>query len=396
MLAGTAHFHVRRGVVTTSFTYAPTYLADRRGFALDPALVLDGGSHHVTGLPASFADAAPDRWGRTLIGKRIRSVAREDGAASPMVTETDYLLGVSDLSRQGALRFRTSADDTFLSADRDVPKLIELPRLLNAASLVSGDQGDDLAAVKDLLDAGSGSLGGARPKASVRGDGGQLLIAKFPHADDAWNVAAWEMTALDLADRAGVAVPERRLAEVGPATVLLVDRFDRTGDGRRLPYISALSLVGGVDGDDFDYADVTAAIEEHGRARDLPDLFRRVVVSVALHNTDDHLRNLGCLRAAGGWGLAPSFDVNPNPDPARGRRTTIGGAERPADEPDGLLAFAGDCHLGTDDARRIIGEVLSVMARWRDVARSHRVPEREIVRFEESFEQQRRLLAAVV
>ena len=167
---------------------------------------LFGRSSTVPGLPGCFQDCSPDRWGRNLIEKRLRAFALREGTGQRTLTDVDYLLGVADLTRQGALRLRHGSDSVpsgpFIDPDTVVPKLLELPRLLAAADAVARDP-DDQTAVKDLLDAGSGSLGGARPKASVR-EGERLMIAKFPHRDDTWDVMAWEATALDLAEGADI------------------------------------------------------------------------------------------------------------------------------------------------------------------------------------------------
>jgi serine/threonine-protein kinase HipA len=394
---GSVFFHRRRRSLATTFTYDPSWLADRRSFALDPSLDLATGSHHVDGLPGAFGDGAPDRWGRNLIARRARAIALQVGGMAPSLSDADFLLGVSDLTRQGALRFRVEDGGPFLAPDHEVPKLIELPRLLHAAAEVSSGSEDDFEAVKALLDAGSGSLGGARPKATVREDDGRLLIAKFPHHHDDWAIGAWEKTALDLAERAGVVVPARRLVPLGPSPTLLLDRFDRTADGRRIPYISALTLLSGRDGDSFDYEDIAAQLEEFaaGDAAEFRALFRRVVVSVALHNTDDHLRNTGFLHLRDGWRLSPAFDVNPNPDRSERRQTTIGGAESADDEPEGLMRLAPWCHLGLDEARQVITEVLEATADWKRVAEQNNAPRVEINRFADILDGQRAALTAV-
>jgi serine/threonine-protein kinase HipA len=305
VLVGRAFFAVNRRGVSTTVRYDETYLSGRNGsFALDPALPLFTGQHAVAdGLPYCFTDCAPDRWGRNLIRKRLQALDAEAGRTRRDVTEIDYLLGVTDLTRQGALRFTepgSGPDGPFLAADPDVPKLLELPRLLHAAELVDLDEGDDLGAVKELLDAGTGSLGGTRPKALVR-DGDRILIAKFASPRDEWDVIAWEKTALDLAERAGIRVPNRRLQRINGKAVLLLDRFDRTDAGSRIPYMSAMTLLMARDGGsgDFDYVDLAEALTEHGDVtitQDLLELWRRVAFSVAIHNTDDHLRNHGFLR----------------------------------------------------------------------------------------------------
>lgn len=384
--AGTAYFtHGRRGV-TTSFVYDAAYLADPRSVDLEPALPLRSGQQYVDGLPGCFGDSAPDRWGRMLLDKRHRAAQRTADRRLPSLTDADHLVGVSDLTRQGDLRFSVDGGP-FLDPGHEVPKLVELPHLLDAADHAEG--GDDLAAVKELLDDGSGSLGGARPKASVRGDDDRLLIAKFPHRSDGWDVMAWEATVLDLAEAAGIRTPSRQLVRVGGRSVLLLERFDREPGGRRIGYLSAMSLLGTRDGDERDYLDIAEVLPEHGAqvTADLTELYRRVVLSVAVHSTDDHLRNHGFLRARGGWRLSPVFDVNPEPDPGRGRVTSIAGAVAPDDEPEGLLALAGECRLDAGEARAVVREVCGAVAGWREVARRHGISAGEQERFAEVLDE---------
>jgi serine/threonine-protein kinase HipA len=176
---GRAYVNTHRTSPSTSFEYDDRHLASSGAWAVSPDLAL-GQRTVTTGLPGTFADSAPDRWGRMLIERRIRSEALAADRTPPTVTEVDYLLGVSDASRQGALRFRTETDGPFLAESGDVPPMVDLPALLTAADQVSRLGVDDVAAVRALLDAGSASLGGARPKASVR-DRDRLMIAKFPH-----------------------------------------------------------------------------------------------------------------------------------------------------------------------------------------------------------------------
>ncbi|GAA1707217.1 HipA domain-containing protein [Fodinicola feengrottensis] len=384
--AGVAYFSRRRNVLSTTFRYDEEYLARRNAYAIDPAMPLTQGTHVIAGLPGSFADCSPDCWGKNLIAKRVRLRALRGGKTSSSLSENDYLLGVSDLTRQGALRFRTQPDGPYLNPDLTVATLVELPRLLRAADAVARDP-DDLSAVKDLLDAGSGSLGGARPKASVR-DGGRLFIAKFPHHSDEWDVIAWEKTALDLAQRAGIDVPARRLTAVGGRSVLMLERFDREAD-RRMGYISAMTLVRGQDGSPQDYLEVAETLTELGSrvGVDLRELWRRMAFSVAIHNTDDHLRNHGFLRdGPSGWRLAPAFDINPNPDDGSQRVTGIGGAYRRDDELAGLLANAESFRLSDAESRRVLREVLDGTAGWREVAVGNGVPKAELPRFEQALE----------
>lgn len=391
--AGTAYFNQRRsGPVGTTFAYAPEYLAIPKAIAVDPNMPLVSGQQATEGMPGAFQDCAPDRWGRNLIVKRSRVDAADRRTAT--LNDVDFLAGVSDLTRQGALRFTLPGDTSFIDTEAHVPKLIALPRLLRAVDQLADDEENE-EAIKALLDAGSGSLGGARPKASVIDDG-RLLLAKFPHRNDEWDIMAWEKTALDIADQAGIEVPARRLVGFDGRQVLLLERFDRT-DEHRIPYISAMTLVGGRSGQDHDYADIASGIPDVGSrvAADLNQLFRRAVLNCAIHNTDDHLRNHGFLGDVAGWRLSPVFDINPNPDLNEGRVTSIGAASRADDEPAGLMALADACRLSDEQARTVIAEVLSVVEMWAEIATSNGVTAREQRRFQSMFDDRVSNLIAV-
>lgn len=391
--AGVAYVTLGRASLSTTFIYDSTYLSNPNAVDLEPELARQSGQQFVNGLPGSFQDCSPDRWGRNLITKpRLteQRLTEQGGAGSrrlPALTGLDYLIGVSDVTRQGDLRFTHADGSVFLDPGHAVPKLIELPRLLNFADRV-GDDRDDLTAVKALLEAGSGSLGGARPKASVRGDDGGLLIAKFPHRDDEWDVMAWESLALDIAEASGIETPARQRIDVAGRSVLLLKRFDRRVDGSRVGYISAMTLLSRRDGEEADYRDIAEVLPEVGArvSRDLRELFRRIVFNVAIHNTDDHLRNHGFLRAPGGWRLSPIFDVNPDPDLGRGRVTSIGGASHADDEPEALLAVASDFRLRGGEAREVIADVVNAVQGWRVAAERNRIARREQDRFGEVFE----------
>ena len=383
---GQAHFTRTRGQISTTFLYDPDYLADD-GMVIDPALPLVSGSQHQSGLVRAFADSAPDRWGRNLVDKAERTRAREQDRAPRRLDDLDFLLGVSDDTRQGALRFRFPGHDEFLGRPSSVPRLVSLPELLHASDELASDD-DPSAAVKQLLDTGTTGLGGARPKASVRLEDGSLAIAKFPHGSDQWDVMAWEATALDLLEAVGIRAPQRRLTRVGGRSVLILRRFDRNSADDRVGYISAMTATGSTDGEHRDYADVAEAMRDLSLSprADHHELFDRVVASVALGNTDDHLRNHGFLADRGWWVLSPVFDVNPNPDPWRPRSTSIMGADAQPDEIDGLLALAEDCSLTVEQARERMQRIASSLSGWRDQARKNRISEREITMMAESIE----------
>ena len=371
---GTAHFTRRGRGVTTTFAYSPTFLARPDAYAIDPALPLDAGRGHTTGLPGAFADSAPDRWGRRLIEKAW------PGPAS--IGEVDYLVGVSDHSRQGALRYRRPDRGDYVADGHDIPRLVDLRRLLHAADqLAAGGRGQDeeMQAVRELLDVGGTTLGGARPKASVIDDDGALSIAKFPHPGDEWDVMAWEKTALDLAERAGLTVPPSRLTKIDGRSVLILRRFDRGGT-RRLGYASAMTLTGLNDGDPADYLDLAAAIADRSAQpdADLAAMWRRIAFFTTIHNIDDHFRNHGFLHSPGGWSLAPAFDVNPNPDPNKARATSISGSTAVSEERDALLEVTPYFGLTADRGAEVLAQADVAVGSWRTVASANGIPDHEL------------------
>lgn len=388
--AGTAWLRHRGAKTTTEFTYSTGFLADGRAYDLDPGLPLTGGRTVLDGLPAAFSDSTPDSWGRQLVSKRLRLEASQAGQPAPLVTEVDHLVGVSDRTRQGNLRFAASGTATFLDPDTAVPKLIGLPELLDASDqVVAGRAETTTEALKTLLAAGSATLGGARPKASVEDDG-RLLIAKFPHQADEWDVMAWEKTALDLAELAGIEVPCRRLVDVSGRKVLLLDRFDRApatdpdlaSGAVRVGYASARTLAQASSSAGNDYLDLVAAIEDHSAetVRDLRDLWRRVAFTVAVNNTDDHFHNHGFLRAGAGWVLAPVFDINIDPQAAQPRSTTLAGAGDRAESLEALVRESAYFAMSRDEAAEGLSSIAHSLTNWREVARGNDVPDRELDR----------------
>ena len=317
---GLAYVTARKGHLSSTFAYSHEYLASRQAHVIDPEFPLQAGNWPARyELPGSLMDSTPDRWGRNLISKRY---------PGRRLDNLDYLLGVSDITRQGALRFTTELSGPFQHPDATVPRLVALRQLLEAVRLVeSPTEGSE--AVKFLLDAGSGSLGGARPKAAVDNNG-RLYLAKFPHSHDRRDVITAEYDALQGARKSGIRVPDCQLVKVGDDNVLLVERFDRAnvaGTQTRVPYISAMTAVGARDGEQRDYLDILDFITKHGSKPqlDTAELLRRIRYTIEIHNTDDHLRNHGFLLERGGWRLSPVFDINPNPNRNEQRQTPLGG-----------------------------------------------------------------------
>jgi serine/threonine-protein kinase HipA len=400
-LAGVAHFVGRlwarraRNRESATFEYDADWLASPARFALEPALMLGGGPQHTPqgrALFGAFGDSAPDRWGRNLIQRDERRRAQSEGRAPRSLGEVDFLLGVGDVARQGALRFKETPDGPFLASGdgANVPPLIRLGELLNAAMRVAAN-GEDDGGLRLILAPGS-SLGGARAKASVLDVQGQLSIAKFPQADDAYPVMQWEAVALDLARRAGIEVPTWRLEQVADRTALLLRRFDRDGDVR-VPFLSAMSMLGAADNEDHSYLEIVDALRQFGSQpeRDCTQLWRRIVFNILISNTDDHLRNHGFLfDGAGGWRLSPAYDMNPTPLDVKAGILSLAIDE--ADDTASLdvaLGMARQCGLKQPAAKEIIGEVQTAVAQWRGCAATHGLTARDIGRMASAFEYQR-------
>lgn len=390
VLAGTLYSHRRRGLESATFTYTSTYLGTPGAYALDPELPLTSGALQTRvgrALFGALTDCAPDRWGRTLLTRREAALARADGRATRTLGEIDHLLGVRDDLRQGALRFRAGADEFLASDDTGVPALTDLPALLDLAARADSDTAD-LADLQRLIRVGS-SLGGARPKAHVLDNNGRIAIAKFPSANhDTWNVMAWEKVALDLAERSGIDVPPSRLLNLAGRNVLVIDRFDRTSTADRIGYVSAMTMLEASDGDQRSYLEIAEVIENSSAraTAELHQLWRRIVLSVLISNTDDHLRNHGFLHERGDvWRLAPAFDLNPNPAPGlKYLSTAIGDADDSASL-SSALSVAEYFRLSEAQARATMREVAAAVSRWRHVAGLHQLPASEIAAMEPAF-----------
>ena len=391
-LVGRLWGRARKNKESATFEYDRTWLENPARFSLEPALNLGLGPYHTAGDAPMFGaigDSAPDRWGRTLMRRMERRRAEREKQAPRTLQEMDYLLLVDDEARQGALRFAEKEGGPFLREEglKRIPPVIELPRLLSAAEHVidETDTEEDLR----LLIAPGTSLGGARPKASVREKGGHLAIAKFPRRDDEINTVAWEAVALTLAKKSGIAVPVGRVEIVAKKPVLLLRRFDR--DGRqRIPFLSAMSMLGAKDNETRSYLEIADALRQHGAApkADMQALWRRIVFNILISNTDDHLRNHGFLyEGQQGWRLSPAYDMNPVPIDIRPRILSTA-----INEDDGTAALAlamdvaGYFGFGAAAAGAIAAQVGKAVSKWRDEAARQGLTKTEMDRMASAFE----------
>lgn len=373
-----------------SFEYEPEWVGAEEPFPLDPSLPLYEGEQYPPVLPGIFADAAPDRWGRTLLERREATMARREERRPRHLDEWDFLLGVNDLTRMGALRFERGRGGRFVADESlAIPPIARLRELEHWSHQLeqglSQEMSEEDRWIAMLVAPGS-SLGGARPKASYL-DRGDLWIAKFPSREDRHDVGAWEFVVSRLADAAGIETPETGLLRLDSAyRTFCARRFDREGDERRL-YASAMTLAGRRDHEDASYLDVARAIVELGDPAaidaDLRQLFRRVVFNVMTANRDDHLRNHGFLRDVGGWRLAPAFDVNPSPQMLE-HSLAIDDSLR-APDLELVRGTARYYRLSFEQADEIIEEVRRAVSRWRELAREADLSAEEIDRIGSAF-----------
>jgi serine/threonine-protein kinase HipA len=390
-LIGRIYRQSGRGRETVSFQYDEGWIVAPDHFSVDPSLRVGRGVFVPSAgrdMFGTLGDSAPDQWGRRLMRRAERRCAEKEHRAPRTLFETDFLLGVADQTRLGALRFRYEGQEEFLaSTERGVPKVVELGKLLQVTERILCDEETD----EDLLMifAPGSSLGGARPKASVIDQHGHLSIAKFPKENDEYSIETWEEIALRLAQKAGIRTPVHELVRIAGKAVLLSRRFDRI-EGGRVPFMSAMSMTGSLDGQGGSYLDMVDALGAFGAqsSADRAELFRRMVLNVLISNVDDHLRNHGFLMMSRhGWTLSPVYDLNPTPQDVKPRvlTTTI-------DFEDGTCSIglvqevAPLFGLQKAEADRMISEVAQVTRTWREVAKAVGARPAEIKRMESAFE----------
>ncbi|MCL2762513.1 MAG: type II toxin-antitoxin system HipA family toxin [Treponema sp.] len=368
--------HRRKGRESASFEYHKEWLENPGRFALEPALVLTEGQHYTDkALFGALGDSAPDRWGRTLI---------QHAKQSRNLSELDYLLGVDDETRQGALRFSENIEGPYLketSASTN-PPLVKLEELLSISEKVLENK-ETKEELKIILNPGS-SLGGARPKAAVIDKNGTFAIAKFPKKDDSIDISSWEAVALTLAKNAGISVPEFRLENIIGKPVLILKRFDREGKNR-IPFLSAMSMLGAQDNDNnYSFVDIAYMLRKHGAQpdKDCEELWRRTVFGLMISNTDNHLRNHGFLYNGKGWILSPAYDLNPN---NMGSDFSVLLDTEAHNSLESAIELAGKFRLSDAQAKKVMDEVKSAVVNWRKVAQSFGISEYESGRMKTAF-----------
>ncbi len=379
-----------RGKEVYAFEYEASWLKQNDTQILDPDLQFYNGTQYLNNGKNNFGlflDSAPDRWGRLLMRRREAVCARAEGRQENRLIESDYLLGVYDGCRIGALRFKEDLAGPFLN---DEQKLSSPPwtslRELEHASL----QLEKADSIKDpeyqkwlsMLIAPGASLGGARPKASVIDLDHQLWIAKFPSVEDERNIAAWEMVVNELASQVGINVAKGKVQKFSSRHhTFLTKRFDRMANGQRVHFASAMTMLGYNDGQNYQegvsYLEMVDFLTRYGTnvRLDLEELFRRIAFYICVSNTDDHLRNHGFILSKNGWILSPAYDVNPEPY-ATGLQLNISENDNSLDL---RLLLELDTYFQLTDkrAKEIINTVRAAVKNWRHVANKYGLTNQE-------------------
>jgi serine/threonine-protein kinase HipA len=396
-LMGTLHCQPSGKGELFSFKYAKTWLYKAEAFAFDPDLSLAEGHQYPSADRSNFGiftDSSPDRWGRVLMQRRENARARQEQQRPRTLTDWDFLLGVHDETRLGALRFKLPGGAYVDSDTRFAAPPLTSLRELQAASLqferhLNDEEHPEYAKWLAQLIAPGSSLGGARPKASVRDEKGALCIAKFPSRQDTRDIGAWELVANSLARKSGIQVPDARALHYAESafTTFLVERFDRTATGGRIAFVSAMTLTQRKDGEaGASYLELVDLLQSRGAntQADCEQLFRRVLLNIRIHNTDDHLRNHGFFINAQGIRLSPAYDINPSVD-----RNELSLA---IDESDATcdVSLAMDAHkaygISATQAEAALKSVNVAVATWRSEVTRFGIPKSEQTLMAAAFE----------
>jgi serine/threonine-protein kinase HipA len=379
-----------RGKEIFSFEYSEEWLNSGNAQNLDPDLQLYSGSQYLSEVKSNFGiflDSSPDRWGRILMQRREAILARTENRKVNSLLEIDYLLGVYDEHRMGAIRFKENEDGPFLNDNKDfaTPPWTTLRDLEYASLQIEKNENTDnpdYIKWMNLLFAPGSSLGGARPKASVMDTENNLWIAKFPSTKDNRDIGAWEMVVHDLAKTAGLHVPEAMVRKLTTSYhTFLTKRFDRTQKRERIHFASAMTLLGYTDGASFQegvsYLELAEFLVRHGAAvdHDLEELWRRIVFSICVSNTDDHLRNHGFLLTSKGWILSPAYDINPVEN-GTGLKLNISENDNSLDL-NLAMEVSHYFRLTPEKAAQVMGIVKKSVEHWRAIAENYKIPKAE-------------------
>lgn len=385
-----------KGRKAFSFAYDKDWIQSEAQRLLDPDIQWFTGAQHPNGKEnfGVFMDSMPDTWGKRLMVRRAAQKAAEEGKAAPNLYDIDFLLGVYDETRMGALRFKLDPDGPFLDNNPEfpTPPWSTIRELQHAAELIDSDASNaETKKYLAILIAPGSSLGGARPKANLLDEEGNLWIAKFPSRADTIDKAAWEYLAYRLAVNAKIKMSECKIQKIsGRHHTFFTKRFDRSRKDR-IHFASAMTMTGNSEeilkNHTASYLDLALFIQTYGHhiEEDLHQLWRRIVFNIAISNTDDHPRNHGFLLDEKGWRLSPAYDMNPSTDKV-GLQLNIDEANNALDL--NLAKSVGDYfQLNDDEMEQIISEVFNSVNEWKAIASEIGISRSEIEIMEAAFYQ---------
>lgn len=398
MLVGGLGYESLRGSDSYSFKYDNDWLRQYGSLYLSADINNYPGQQYTQpdrDIFGCFNDALPDRWGRLLLNRREQILATEEKRPVRKLSSFDYLIGIDDYSRMGGFRFKEKQDGEYINCEKSlrIPPLTDIRALVAASmEIEKSEELNQLPEKKWLLQLvhPGTSLGGARPKAGVMNDEGRICVAKFPSRNDDYDVGLWEHLSHLLAKEAGVEAAETSVIETGKKYhALLSKRFDRTVEGRRKHFASAMTLLGLTDGCDVKtgngYLDIVDFILQNccDVEDNLRQLYRRVAFNIAIGNSDDHFRNHGFLLTPRGWTLSPAYDLNPtiNEYQALLINSTTNHADLCV-----LLDSSEEYMIGKEEAKRIIDEVKAGVKQWKSIAIRLGIAKREMDVYEQVYQ----------
>ena len=396
-LVGELCYEKLRGSDSYAFKFDENWLSIHAGIKLSEDINNYPGMQYTqpeNDIFGCFSDALPDRWGRTLLKRREQIQASEEKRAIRSLSSFDYLMGIDDFSRMGGFRFKRELEDDYInvSPSLKIPPLTEIRELIHASQEVEKSEENDVLPEKkwitQLIQPGT-SLGGARPKAGVLDEMGNLCIAKFPSKKDDYDTGIWEHFSHLLAQKAGIQVAQTRVLDgLGKYHTLLSRRFDRTDEAKRIHFASSMSLLGLKDGDNaqsgFGYLDIVDFIIQGccDVEKNLHELYRRVAFNICIGNSDDHFRNHGFLLTPKGWTLSPAYDMNPTLN--EHQSLLINESSNKAD----IRVLLDSCEsymINKEEAEIIIHDVQAAVSKWENLAIQLQIPIRERNIFKDRF-----------
>ena len=383
-----------KGKKAFSFEYAKDWIKSKNQMLLDPDIQFYNGPQYPNNkeIFGIFLDSMPDTWGRTLMKRKASQEVSLVGDKAKTLYEIDYLLGVYDESRMGALRFKTDLNGPFLDNNNQspTPPWSSIRELQDAAQNFESDtKNDEARQWLVILMAPGSSLGGARPKANILDADKNLWIAKFPAKNDTTDKAAWEYLAYQLALKAGINMSECKIQKVtGNYNTFFTKRFDRE-NGERIHFASAMTMTGNnedtIRGHQASYLELAEFIQNYGSniEMNLEQLWRRIVFNIAISNTDDHLRNHGFIIVDDGWELSPAYDLNPSID-KEGLALNID-MDNNALEYEVAKSVGMYFRLDENQMNIILDEVMAAIKPWKEMADKIGIPNKEIQLMEKAF-----------